>query len=208
MGLEGTELRIADSLEVTPFVPPDPKVRKTFPRNQARAVTQSRMENGKHLDVTRAAPSLLPDLKSIRAEIARKELAAKSQVAPHFDLPEPRHRFLNLGATVIDRSVSHVTWIDEESGEILLPPSENSEESETLADLRLLGDLIARERKRLTSYQNAREARWKAERIWREQNPEPPRDETVWIRPHSGSRYLQEKQEIHNNSTPTKGAGK
>lgn len=253
------ELRIIGSLQVTPFVPPTPKVRKQFPLNEVRAITRSRMENGKRLHVTRAAPSSLPDLAIIRAEIAHKEeaAAARRSVATDFSTAKENHRFLSLGATIIDHRISHVTWMDAsgemmealcgfdigllanvpaikngetgysinmmpgyhvsrrdgsfempafphlrvEPGEIRLPVGATEEKSEMLSDLRLLGDLIMREKGRLEAYRKAVEAKQEAERKWREQNPEPPRDETVWIRPHSGSRYLQEIK------TPTKAKG-
>lgn len=54
----------------------------------------------------------------------------------------------------------------------------------------LVKELIANEKSRLEIFQ-ADLARHQSARVaWEKANPEPPRDETLWIRPHRGSRYL------------------
>lgn len=65
----------------------------------------------------------------------------------------------------------------------------------------VFGEVIAAEKERLTVYRTARRAHHKAAAEWARAHPEPPRDETVILRPHRGSRYLA-------NPTPEKGAQK
>ncbi len=106
------DLEIVDSLEVGVFIPPVAKSNMAAPRPAGEAVVRKRMENGKILSVSRAAPSSLPDLAVIRAEPERMSPDSAGQergdTIPH----EEKQRFLSLGATVIDRRVSHVTWVD------------------------------------------------------------------------------------------------
>ncbi len=54
----------------------------------------------------------------------------------------------------------------------------------------LLRDLIANEKDRLTVYQEKRHVYWQAAAEWEKAHPVLPRDETIWFRPHRGSRYL------------------
>jgi hypothetical protein len=54
----------------------------------------------------------------------------------------------------------------------------------------LLRDLIASEKSRLIAYQEERVTYQKAAAAWEKAHPPDPRDETVWLRPHRGSRYL------------------
>ncbi len=58
------------------------------------------------------------------------------------------------------------------------------------APITLLQDLIAREKSRLTLYQKQRADHQQASAAWQKANPPVPRDETIWLRPHRGSRYL------------------
>jgi hypothetical protein len=53
-----------------------------------------------------------------------------------------------------------------------------------------LRDLIAAEKVRLIRYQQDRLACQKAAAAWEKAHPPVPRDETFWLRPHRGSRYL------------------
>ena len=62
----------------------------------------------------------------------------------------------------------------------------------------LLRDLIATEKSRLIVYQEERATYLQAAAEWQKSHAIPPRDETVWLRPHRGSRYLA-------NPTPEKG---
>jgi len=59
------------------------------------------------------------------------------------------------------------------------------------APLLLVKDLITNEKARLTAYQAARKNQMLAEEAWREAHPVVPRNETFWLRPHRGSRYLE-----------------
>lgn len=54
----------------------------------------------------------------------------------------------------------------------------------------LLRDLIATEKPRLTAYQEKRATYQQAAAAWEKAHPVLPRDETIWFRPHRGSRYL------------------
>ena len=62
----------------------------------------------------------------------------------------------------------------------------------------LLRDLIANDKARLITFQEKRTAYSEAAAAWEKANPVPPCDETIWFRPHRGSRYL-------TNPTPEKG---
>ena len=53
-----------------------------------------------------------------------------------------------------------------------------------------LKDLITNEKSRLTTYQEHRTRYQEAAAAWEKAHPVAPRDETVWLRPHRGSRYL------------------
>ena len=58
------------------------------------------------------------------------------------------------------------------------------------ATVTLLRDLIASEKTRLIAYQEKRAIYHQAAAAWEKAHPPIPRDETVWLRPHRGSRYL------------------
>ena len=62
----------------------------------------------------------------------------------------------------------------------------------------LLRDLIASEKPRLTAYQEKRSIYQQAAVAWQKAHPVPSRNETIWFRPHRGSRYL-------TNPNPEKG---
>ncbi len=65
----------------------------------------------------------------------------------------------------------------------------------------LLRDLIASDKPRLTAYQEKRAIYQQAAAAWAKAHPILPRDETIWFRPHRGSRYL-------TNPTPGKGTAR
>lgn len=54
----------------------------------------------------------------------------------------------------------------------------------------LVKELIANEKTRIQIFQADLARHHAARTAWEKANPEPPRDETIWIRPHRGSRYL------------------
>jgi hypothetical protein len=58
------------------------------------------------------------------------------------------------------------------------------------APITLLKDLITSEKPRLTAYQEDRISYQQADAAWEKAHPPVPRDETYWLRPHRGSRYL------------------
>ncbi len=58
------------------------------------------------------------------------------------------------------------------------------------ATITILKDLITHEKSRLITYQADRLRYQKAAAEWEKAHPTLPRDETVWLRPHQGSRYL------------------
>ncbi len=74
----------------------------------------------------------------------------------------------------------------------------NAADTVGTATATLLRDLIATEKSRLTTYQEDRARHQQAAAAWEKAHPPVPRDETVWLRPHRGSRYLA-------NPTPEKG---
>ena len=74
----------------------------------------------------------------------------------------------------------------------------NANDPAGTATVTLLRDLIATEKSRLLVYQEEREIHQQATDEWQKSHPILPRDETIWFRPHRGSRYL-------TNPTPEKG---
>ena len=66
------------------------------------------------------------------------------------------------------------------------------------ATVTLLRDLIATEKSRLIVYQAKRAIYQQDSAAWQKFHPSLPRDETIWFRPHRGSRYL-------TNPSPEKG---
>ncbi len=74
----------------------------------------------------------------------------------------------------------------------------NAQDPIGTATATLLRDLITSEKSRLTIYQEQRRTYQQAAAEWEKDHPVLPRDETVWLRPHRGSRYL-------TNPTPEKG---
>jgi hypothetical protein len=258
-----SELRIAEPLEVSIFIPPETKVPEEMPPVLVEAAVWNRMKNGKVLHLARAVPSQLPDLAIVREELARNSSVASGELGLSgvIGTTETRQRFLLLGATVIDSSESHITWIDADGksrealcgfdvsllagitnfragitdyslllmhgnhdsrrdgkfipdafadrrvkpGEIILGPGVDAESDGLPLDLALIRDLIAREKPRLELYQKARAERLDAELRWLDTNPVLPRDETIQLRPHSGSRYL---SKANDADTQVKGEGK
>lgn len=74
----------------------------------------------------------------------------------------------------------------------------NTKDPVGTATATLLRDLIANEKSRLITYQEKRAVYQQAAADWQKAHPILPRDETIWLRPHRGSRYL-------TNPTPEKG---
>lgn len=64
--------------------------------------------------------------------------------------------------------------------------------------IHLIKELLANEKTRLEIFQADLERHRKARTAWESANPVPPRDETFWIRPHRGSRYLMETVPAEN----------
>lgn len=58
------------------------------------------------------------------------------------------------------------------------------------APVRLVKELIVNEKIRLQTFQADLGRHREARAAWEKANPPVPRDETIWIRPHRGSRYL------------------
>ncbi len=58
------------------------------------------------------------------------------------------------------------------------------------APVTLVKELITHEKTRLQIFQADLARHHAARAAWEKAHPEPPRDETIWIRPHRGSRYL------------------
>jgi hypothetical protein len=66
----------------------------------------------------------------------------------------------------------------------------NSQDAVGIAPITLLQELIASEKPRLAVYQADRLRHQQAREAWEKSHPEAPRDETIWLKPHRGSRYL------------------
>ena len=66
----------------------------------------------------------------------------------------------------------------------------NPKDSTGTAPITLLKDLIATEKSRLVAYQAARRNYQQAAAEWEKAHPPVQRDETYWLKPHRGSRYL------------------
>ena len=58
------------------------------------------------------------------------------------------------------------------------------------APVTLLKELIISQKSRLITYQADRKRYQQAAAEWEQAHPPVPRDETIWLRPHRGSRYL------------------
>jgi hypothetical protein len=65
------------------------------------------------------------------------------------------------------------------------------EDQAAIAPIAIVRDVITAEMDRLIPYQTARDAYFKASAAWHAANPPVPRDETIILRPHRGSRYLE-----------------
>lgn len=59
-----------------------------------------------------------------------------------------------------------------------------------MAPVFVVKDIITSEKARLIPYQDARREHQEAATEWKKANPEVPRDQTFWFKPHRGSRYL------------------
>lgn len=66
----------------------------------------------------------------------------------------------------------------------------NPQDPVGIAPITLLKELIASEKPRLAVYQADRLRHQQASAAWEKSHPEAPRDETIWLKPHRGSRYL------------------
>lgn len=66
----------------------------------------------------------------------------------------------------------------------------NPEDPAGTTTINLLKDLITNEKSRLITYQADRLRYGQAAAEWEKSHPPVPRDETLWLRPHRGSRYL------------------
>jgi len=63
-------------------------------------------------------------------------------------------------------------------------------EAAAIAPMQIIRQIIEVEKSRLISYQAARLRYQEASAAWHAAHPPIPRDETFWIKPHRGSRYL------------------
>jgi len=66
----------------------------------------------------------------------------------------------------------------------------NPQDPVGIAPIALLKELIESEKPRLAVYQAERLRHQQASAAWEKAHPEAPRDETIWLKPHRGSRYL------------------
>ncbi len=66
----------------------------------------------------------------------------------------------------------------------------DAEDETALAPIIAIRDVIAAEQHRLLPYQAARAVYFKASAAWHAAHPPVPRDETIILRPHRGSRYV------------------
>jgi hypothetical protein len=62
------------------------------------------------------------------------------------------------------------------------------------APITLIKELITSEKSRLITYQEKLRIFQQDAAAWEQAHPVLPRDETVWLRPHRGSRYLADPQ--------------
>ncbi len=74
-------------------------------------------------------------------------------------------------------------------GEIRITKGD-AEDAIAIAPLTIIKEIIAAETPRLLVYQAKRETYFAASAAWHKANPVQPRDETIWLKPHRGSRYL------------------
>jgi len=246
---EGTQVsRIAESLDVPEFVPPDRSNPKRMPALVVEAQVHGQMANGRNLQIIRAEPSTLPDLGSIKSEIAAREAEQKAEAARQAvqpkEYPLDAEHIITMGVTVFANGVSHVTFsdgagntiaavcgfdvsllsgisgfqmggtdvslnftpgfhiaardgspaasgfpsLDVAPGAIVFPGGKA--DAKILSDLEILRDLIGNEKPRLIAFQQKLRIREAKQQTWYAKNLVPPKDETIWLRPHGGSRYL------------------
>ncbi len=66
----------------------------------------------------------------------------------------------------------------------------NPDDPVGMAPILAVRDIITSEKSRLIPYQAARRKHQQASAEWHKAHPAVPRDETFWLKPHRGSRYL------------------
>lgn len=99
--------------------------------------------------------------------------------------------YSSLDSAVLRRFArNYVPALPEVMPDSILIVKGNPQDPIGTAPITVLRDVIASERARLVTYQAARERYQAASAAWHKANPPIPRDETYWIRPHRGSRYL------------------
>ena len=111
---KATRTFIAGSLEVLPFTPPVPVVRKPHPPIRADASVTVRSKNSRTLTIQRGEASTQPDLPPPPPPPPWVEPAEPTPEEIARRIWEHRHNF-NLGATVYDHKVSVVNWTDQET---------------------------------------------------------------------------------------------
>lgn len=97
----------------------------------------------------------------------------------------------NLSSTVLRRFASrwHLNIPEVAQGQIIITRGD-PEDQVALAPVSVIKDIIAAEEPRLRAYQAAQETYVSASAAWHAAHPPVPRDETIILRPHRGSRYL------------------
>jgi hypothetical protein len=85
-------------------------------------------------------------------------------------------------------------------GQILITTGDPKNTAAT-APLAIIRDLITAEKEHLTTFQAARLKHQQAAAAWEAEHPPIPRDETIVLRPHRGSRYLAEPQPEQKGDT-------
>ncbi len=84
-------------------------------------------------------------------------------------------------------------WLPDFSGvavDSILVMKGNPDDPIGMASITVVRDIITREKSRLIPYQEARRKYMLASAEWDKAHPVVPRDETYWLKPHRGSRYL------------------
>jgi hypothetical protein len=97
------------------------------------------------------------------------------------------HTFLNTTGDRASKEAPDFSRISEGSITIL---KGNPKDPVGTATITLLQELIASEKPRLVAYQADRLKFQQAAAEWQKAHPPVPRDETFWLKPHRGSRYL------------------
>ena len=153
--------------------------------NQLPAICKVEFSPSKHPSL-RCHPNPAPAI--FARSTCRYSLRPRLWCASRFRLSALNHSDINTAAI---RRLAHAYAYRIPQlpvGEILITRG-NPDDSEAIAPLNLLKELIEAEKPRLDTYQAARQTYIRESAASQAAHPPAPQDETILLRPHRGSRY-------------------